>query len=126
MLPVAVKLPDKLLPLLERLPRPTSAGVSIVQVIEPVLLLYDIPVPPLSAALARALVKYKLDPSLTTLVVHPPPPRVRDPPKLRLPVITAFSSTVRLSVFTVPSKKPSLYCSADVPRSNVLVVLGLT
>ena len=31
-----------------------------------------------------------------------------------------------MSVFTVPSKKASLYCSAVVPKSTALVVLGLS
>ena len=51
---------------------------------------------------------------------------VKVPLTVRLPVIVAFSSTVSVSVFTVPSKKASLYCSAVVPKSTALVVFGLS
>ena len=55
----------------------------------------------------------------------PLPESVKVPLTVKLPAIVAFSSTVSASVFTVPSKKASLYCNAVVPKSTALVVLGL-
>ena len=48
---------------------------------------------------------------------------------MRLPAIVAFSSTVSVSVFSVPSKWPSLNCSAEVqvipkPMPNEIAIGG--
>ena len=44
-------------------------------------------------------------------------PRSTLPFAVRLPVIVAFSSTVRVSIFAVPSMNRSCHSNADVPKS---------
>ena len=54
-----------------------------------------------------------------------PPVAVIIPVTPRVPPTVAFADTVKASVSTVPSNQAFLYCTEAVPKSRVLVVLGV-
>ena len=86
-------------------------------------------VPVIAAAVVAPIIVPSMLPPLMSAVVIVPVvilavPRVVVPVTPSVPVMLAFSSTSRVSIWAVPSRKRSLYSKEVVPRSTVLSVLG--